>query len=91
MIVEWMIHVGELVFNVIFALLGVLPQMPQAGIQAIDFIFNTMFNAIGLAGIFMDLGFVKILIPITIAIFNFDHIFKFVMFILKKIPILGIE
>mgnify|MGYP001337967719 CR=1 FL=1 len=91
MIIEWMIELGVTLFDVIFALLGVLPQMPEQGVAALDFVFNLMFDAVALAGIFIDFSFVKLLIPLAIAIFNFDHIVKFVMFILKKIPILGIE
>lgn len=91
MIVEWMIRLGGFIFDVIYAMLGVLPTLPEAGVNALDFIFDTMFAGVSLASIFIDFSFVKIVIPITIAILNFDHIIKFITYLLKKIPVLGIE
>lgn len=91
MIIEWMINLGVGLFDVILSMLGVLPNYPEPAIQTIDYVFDTMFAAVGLAGVFIDMNFVKIMIPIAIAIYNFDYIFKFIMFILKKIPIINIK
>lgn len=91
MLVEWMINLGVNIFDVIMSMLGVLPSLPQVGMDAIDFVFNKMYSAVGLVGIFLDMGFVKVMVPIAIAVFNFDHIVKFIMFILKKIPIINIK
>ena len=91
MLVEWMINLGVSIFDVLMSMLGVLPDLPQAIIDAIDFVFGLMFDAVSLASIFVDFNMVKILIPLAIAIFNFDAIFKLIMFILKKIPILDIK
>lgn len=91
MIVEWMLEVGLFLFNTIFMMLGVLPDVPGPVRNVVDWFFNLVYNAVGLASVFVDFNMVKILIPLVIAILNFDHILKFIMFILKKIPILGIK
>ncbi|MEM3713888.1 MAG: hypothetical protein QXF82_02945 [Nitrososphaeria archaeon] len=91
MLIEWMVNLGVTLFDVVMSMLGVLPDLPESIIGAIDFMFDTMFSAVSLASIFLDFNMVKILIPLAIAIFNFDAIFKFIMFILKKIPILDIK
>ena len=41
--------------------------------------------------IFIDVNMVKTLIPIVIVIANLDKIWSFIMFILRKIPFIGVE
>lgn len=91
MIAEWMMNLGLMIFDTVYLLLGVLPNMPELAIDALDTVFNIMFNGIGIASVFVDFRMVKILIPIVIAVLNFENIARLIMFILKKIPILGIE
>ena len=91
MILEWMMSVGLYFIDVLNAMLGVLPQVPQPVVNALDGVFGIMFSAVNLVGIFVDLSMVKILIPLAIAIINADKIIKLVMFILKKIPIIDIK
>ncbi|MFQ6972426.1 hypothetical protein [Enterocloster citroniae] len=42
-------------------------------------------------GVFIDMSMVKILLPVLLIVVNFEHVWKFTMFILRKIPFLGIE
>ena len=41
--------------------------------------------------IFFDMSLVKILLPLLIAVINFDKVYKLVMFVLRKIPFLGVD
>lgn len=91
MLSEWMMKFGISLLDIIYSFLGVLPSFPEAVTNTVDEVFNIMFSAINLAGIFIDLNMVKILIPIVIAIINFDKILKIVMFVLKKIPLINIK
>jgi len=91
MLIEWMMNLGETIFDALFALVGALPALPSEIRTSVDTIFNLMFSGVSLASIFIDLHMVKILIPIEIAVLNFDHIIKLVMFILKKIPLIDIH
>ena len=83
----------ELVFGllqIVFAPIN-LPDLPS-GIQSIiDQLVSIMVSAVGLFGVFFDLNVVKFLIPVVLVIVNLDRIWNMIMFILRKIPFLGIE
>ena len=83
----------ELVFalmSVIFAPIN-LPDLPT-GIQNIfDNFLDVLISAVDLASLVIDFNVVKWLIPVVIAVANFDKLWSMIMFILKKIPFLGIE
>ena len=91
MIIEWMLYAGQTLFDLIFMILGILPDLPSSVVSAIDELFNFMFSGVSLVSIFIDIGMVKTLVPYVIAIINFDNIAKIVMFVLKKIPMLAIR
>ena len=92
MIIEWLIRGGVSILDVIFSLLGVLPEFSEEVTNAIDTYFNLIFNnGIGLLGIFIDIDFVKVMIPIVIATINTDNIYNIIMWVLKKIPMLNIK
>lgn len=83
----------ELVFillKIVFAPID-LPDLPD-GIQTVlDEFIQVMAGAVGLLGVFVDLNVVKWLIPVVLVVANFDKVWKMIMFILRKIPFLGIE
>ena len=91
MIIELTLILGKMLLKGIMALFGILPDMPHAAVNAIDKLFEFMISGVGFATVFIDFRFVKILLPITIAIINFDKIVKLVMWIIRKIPFTGIE
>lgn len=91
MIAEWGLQLGMTIFDILYMLIDSLPNFPQSVIDTIDYVFELMFSAINLAGIFLDLNMVKVLIPIVIAILNFDKMVKLIIFAIKKIPFLGME
>ena len=93
--------VGELIIKgimeLVFSLLQIvftpidLPDLPS-GIQSVlDELMGLFGSVIGLVGVFVDLNVVKWLIPAVIVIANLDKVWKLIMFILRKIPFLGIE
>lgn len=57
----------------------------------IDELFALISGSVGIIGIFVDLNMVKILFPVLLIVINFDEVWKFTMFILRKIPFLGID
>jgi hypothetical protein len=91
MISEKFISLGIGLLDVIYSMLGVLPDMPAPVVNAVDKMFAIMFDAVGLVGIFVDMSLVKILIPLAIAIINFDKILKLVIFVIRKIPFLSMK
>lgn len=85
------------IFELVYTMLNIvltpinLPQLPD-GIQSIfDELLQIMIDSVGLLGVFLDFSVVKWLIPIVIAVANFEKIWNMIMFILRKIPFLGIE
>lgn len=87
----------EAVFNLVSSMLKLvfgwinLPDMPETVTSIIDELFTLIGGSIGMMGIFIDLNMVKILLPVLLIVINFDEVWKFTMFILKKIPFLGIK
>ena len=85
--------VFDLVKNVIKLVFGWinLPDMPEAVTSVVDELFALLRGSVGMMGIFLDLKMLKILLPVLLIVINFEHVWKFTMFILRKIPFLGIE
>lgn len=90
-IIELMLSLVRILIDVIFAFLGILPDMPDSLITALDEFMGLIYMGANLVALFLPMDTVRILIPIVIAIINFDKILKIVIFVLKKIPFLGIE
>lgn len=91
MIGNALLTLGEGIMNVLFMFMGVLPDIDPRINTAIDAFFDFMFAGINLVGVFVDIDMIKILIPVVILIIRADDIIKLVMFVLKKIPVLGIK
>lgn len=83
----------ELVFGllqIVFAPIN-LPDLPDTIQNVLDRLIDVMKSAVGLFGVFFDMNVVKILIPVVLVIVNLDKVWNLIMFILRKIPFLGIE
>lgn len=91
MIIEWVMNLGMGIIDVLFMMLDVLPNFPTKVITVINSVFDLMFSAVNLVGVFLDFNMVRTLIPIVILILNFDKIVKLIIFAVKKIPFIGIE
>ena len=81
---------GEPVIKLVFGWIN-LPDMPEAVTSVVDELFALLRGSVGMMGIFLDLKMLKILLPVLLIVINFEHVWKFTMFILRKIPFLGIE
>ncbi len=90
MIVEALLNLVLNLLKLVFGWIN-LPDMPDSVMAVIDKLFEALEGAVGLFGIFVDLNMVKILLPVLLIVVNFEHVWKFTMFILRKIPFLGIE
>ena len=84
-------------FNLVLALLKIifapinLPQLPD-GIQSIlDRLLDVLLDAVGLLEVFVRPQTLRVVVPLLIIIYNFEHVWNGIIFILKKIPFLGIE
>ena len=87
----------EAVFNLVSGLVKIvfgwinLPDLPGSITSVVDELLALISGSVGIIGIFVDLNMVKILLPVLLIVINFDEVWKFTMFILRKIPFLGID
>lgn len=85
------------IMELVFSLLQIvfkpinLPDLPP-GIQSVlDEFVDWILSGYTVLDVFVDMNVVKYLIPIVIVVANLDKIWSLIMFILRKIPFLGIE
>lgn len=91
MLIDFIIMLGYLVVNLIFGMLDVLPSAPDGVINVVDKIFDMITAGATLFTLFVDIKMVKILIPIVLAIINFDNLYHLIMYVIKKIPFIDIK
>lgn len=73
--------------KVIFGILPNVPAFPDTLLSSLNTVFDTIFNNLDLLGLFVRIDTIKILVPLLIIAINFEHIYHFTMWILKKIPL----
>lgn len=71
----------------IFGILPNIPQLPDSLLSSLNTVFSTIFNNLDLLGIFVRIDTIKILVPLLIIVVNFEHIYHFTMWIVKKLPL----
>lgn len=83
----------DLLKGVLFLVFGWinLPDMPSDITNTINSFFDLIFNNLDLLGLIMRPTTIKIAIPVLIIILNFSKLYNLTMWILKKIPMLGIK
>ncbi len=91
MIIETILNLLKFLLTTIFGILPDLPDMPEAIVNGITSFLDIIFDNVGLLGLLVPISTIKVVIPIVVLIMNFDDIYKLVMFIIKKIPMLGVE
>lgn len=83
----------ELIFgllSVVFAPIN-LPPLPDVIQTVLNDFTAILTGAVGLFAIFVDMNVVRVLIPVVIVIVNFQRVYDLIVYILKKIPFIGVE
>lgn len=70
----------------ILLLIPELPGMPTDLLNGCNNFLDLIFSNIGLLNIFIPINLIKVVIPLVLVIVNFDHIYKFLMWCVRKIP-----
>lgn len=91
MLVENLLSLISSFINGLFSLLPDIPSMPSAVTTPIESIIDLIFDNAGIIGIFVSIDLIKVLVPLIIIVINFDEIYRVIVWIVKKIPILNIE
>lgn len=91
MIIEAILNLLATVITTVFGILPNIPNLPDNLINGVYSVINVIFDNLSLLGCFIRPQTIIIAVPVVIVIYNFDKIYKVVLFILKKIPMLGIK
>lgn len=86
MIIEGLFNALFGIFDLIFGWIN-LPDVPDSFMNTITTYFGYIFNNLQLIYLFIRPVTIKTAIPIFIAIMNFDKIYRFTMFLIRKLPI----
>lgn len=87
----------KLLFELILGLLEIVfgwvsfPAMPEAITSALDTLLEAMGSAIGFVWLVVPRELVIVAIPIILVVENFDKLYSVIMWVLRKIPFLGLE
>lgn len=87
MIIEAIINLVTNLLKFVFNLLPDIPQLPASILTSLDNVFDTIFSHLDLLGLFVRIDTIKILVPLILVVYNFEHIYHFIMWIIKKIPL----
>ncbi len=68
-----------------------LPKLPALFTTMFEFFIQILNDSMKIFYCFFAFSYIRVMIPIVIAVINLEHVFSFTMFILRKIPFLGIK
>lgn len=91
MIIEAVMNLIKTVLLTIFGVLPNIPDVPDISnsiMAALDIVIE---NGSVLLGLFIRPATIQIALPVLLVISNFEKIYELTMFVLKKIPFLGIK
>ena len=91
MITEAALPFLEVIVDLILSIFGLLPEMPAVVVEAVDWLFSFLDSGVGLLYWLIPKPIVVACVAPAMAIFLFEQTFGFIVFILKKIPFLGIK
>ena len=92
MLTEALINAGMFLFDVILNFLDLLPDMPEEVVTVLDEFFDLIFtNGWSIACFVIPMDFALMLLPLVILVANFERVYHLIMWVLRKIPMLGIK
>lgn len=89
LIIESLLNLFATVLKSVFGWIN-FPDLPVEISMVINQLFDYMRSGIGLVFLFVPMPLVRILLPLVVVVVNFDKVYKLVMFVIRKIPFLGV-
>lgn len=81
----------NLIRNVIFIILSIIPDIPQTPAsfqETIDVVLTSIFEyGAPIISVFIRIETIKIIVPILIVIVTFPFAYKIAMWVIRKIPL----
>lgn len=90
MIIEALLNLIKLLLNVVFGWIS-LPPFPSELTSSVNTFVSLIFDNLSLLGFFVRPLTLMVSIPVLIILLNFEQVYKLVMWIVRKIPFLGIK
>lgn len=90
MSVIYLIPVYMLVADILIWFFNFLPNIPRFDtsiLGSLNTYIDMIFNNLGLLGFFIHINTIKVLVPLVIIVVNFDKIYHFIMWLIKKLPL----
>ena len=91
MIIKLLLNLLKGLLDLILNLFDVLPDLPAGLIDNINSYVSLIIQNSKVVSFFIPLKFCLTLVAIVLVIENFHYIYRFTMFLLRKIPFIGIE
>lgn len=91
MIIKGLFELVYSLLNVVLTPFQIVPSMPAFVDSIFDYFMNFIFAPINILMYFCDVTIFRTLIPLYIVVLNMEHIWDGIMWILKKLPFVGIE
>ena len=90
MIIEAVFDLAVAAIKLIFGWIS-LPAFPETLENTLTTYEDLIFDNLSMLSFFVRISTVKVLVPLVLVVVNFDKVYKLTMFILRKIPFLGIK
>lgn len=90
MLIEALINLLYSVFSLLTAVINI-PSLPETVMESMDTFFGYVQAGVGILAAYSHIGYLLVLFGIIIAVDIGILVYKFVMWVIKKIPFLGIE
>ena len=91
MLIKALLELCDVIVNLVLTVFDLLPDFPEVARIAIDSFMELIFSNCSLLSFFLPIDYCVTVCLCAVAIMNFDKVFKVLMFVLRKIPMLGIE
>lgn len=90
MIIEAVINLVTTLIHAVFGFINI-PAMPEGIETSINYVFDLLFNGVQFLGFVMHWEVVKVLLPILLAVLVLEQAYHVIMWIIRKLPFLGMS
>lgn len=90
MIIEAVFDLAVAAIKLIFGWIS-LPAFPESLETTLTTYEDLIFDNLSMLSFFVRVSTVKVLVPLILIVVNFDKVYKLTMYILRKIPFIGVK
>lgn len=91
MIIETLLNAMYYLVTGVLGFLPNVPSFPDSFNSSINTVLDTIFNNLDLLGCFVRPFTLQTIIPLAIILLQFDKIFGFIMWLVRKLPFFSIN